>query len=1382
MKKYRKRFSLVFLSLFVIAVMFAAAGCSRNTSSDPDPSSAPSDQSTDPVSPDGSEPTGIDDRQSSAADEQGSDSAEIPPEAPKDEAARQKNAQAAADLASKLGSSETKTVTLSGDVYIREPIHVYGTKTVKGGGRIIMELDADQYQHMLDVHSGAELILDGGTIDGNAAGSCILVESGAKLTMLSGTVTYGCPYGVEVVGSAEVKGGIISESIGAAMYIRSNASATVTGGKITKNAYLGIKTERDGSVKISDGAEITRCGYCLVYNNGKCEITGGTMHEGGAYIAYNMGDMTVSGSKTLEWYGASVHAISQGKTGTLLVDGLYFHDTGWHGISSTPGTSQMTLKNIECENIAQAAFYLRTGAKLENIKVRNCGTAGVYVGNGSTVDIAGLSVEGSGGRGLWNFGGTVTASDVVIRSSKDFGVTSTFFDGKNGSVTIKGLIVEGTEKDNAVSANESTINISDGRISGSASNGVIAMKGAKVNLTDVEFSGNKNYAVVATDPGSKITMKGVSIDGDKRGIISYHGTITGNDISISNTAEYSVTSSYSDSVIDLGNLRIDGCKGQAAVNVGGTKTTLRNAVITGSVKNGIDVNENGTLTAEKVTVKEPGGVGINIIGAQVDGSDITIEKAGNYAIYSQKEKNVTGRTVINGLKIDGTVNQAVSCNATVVELSDVTIDNAGTSGTPKCALYVIKGGRLTAKNAEISNTAYTAVYVEDGGARASLDNVRISGGERGIVCYSGRVEGSDVTVSDTASFAITSSRTDSVIDLTGVRVNGCKHDGGGAVNCGGAKITLTDLTIDGAAGHGMNVDGGGILTVKNGTVKNVSKWCGVYVNGGTFDANDLTIEAPNYNGIEVLGGGTASAEKLSVTAPGHNGVLVTDGSFTGKDVTVSDSVWHGVHVQSAGSAQINGAVLKDTALNGIFNEDGITSGSNITVDSKSHGVAASGGRVTLTALTVNTAEKQGVNIYNSAQVKLDALTIASAGIHGINLEKGSSLELDTADISNIATYNGIYVNGGTLTGKAVTVTAPKYNGLEVLNDGAATLDGFTVSGAPHNGALVAKGTFEAKNVNISGCSYHGIDVEAEGILKLTDAELTGNTLNPVFVNGGTMTGGGITVTSAAHGLAIAGGNAEIDGYTVKDAKSQGVNIYNNATAKIANLTVEKAGIHGINLEKGSSLELDTAAISNIATYNGIYVNGGTLTGKAVTVTAPKYNGLEVLNDGAATLDGFTATGAPRNGALVTKGTFEVKNAALSGNSYHGIDVAAGGVLNISDSSITGNTLNAINTAGTVTGSNIVMNTLPYYGINASAGTISITGLEIKGAARHAINLNGTVTAELTGADIDTTGWEGIGLYNTASLKLTDSCIVNWKTSAVKQAGTGTYTPVNVTVN
>ncbi|MBQ9387374.1 MAG: right-handed parallel beta-helix repeat-containing protein [Lachnospiraceae bacterium] len=563
-----------------------------------------------------------------------------------------------------------------------------------------------------------------------------------------------------------------------------------------------------------------------------------------------------------------------------------------------------------------------------------------------------------------------------------------------------------------------------------------------------------------------------------------------------------------------------------------------------------------------------------------------------------------------------------------------------------------------------------------------------------------------------------------------------------------------------------------------------------------------------------------------------------------------------IHVVSGGNVEGSKITLNNPKYNALYVSNATADVSNLTINNSGSGY-------------------DGVYLSGSANVTLSNLTIGSASRHGININSGSTLTLNTASVSNITTYNGIYVNGGTLTGGNVTIDRPKYNGIEVLNNGSATINGYTATNAPRNGALVTNGTFDVTNATISTCSYHGIDVESAGTLAIDTANISSITLNGVFVNGGTVTGNDVTVNTATQGLAASGGNVTIDGYTISNTSSngvkiysnaivaiddlsvttttsnhgvyilggarltvnggtvtganlnpffveggtllggeitvsssgghglavsggtvdidgytitstpsnrQGVNIYNSSTVEIDNLTIGGAGVHGINLETGSTLTLNTASISNIATYNGIYVNGGTLTGSNITIDRPKYNGMEVLNGGSATINGYTATNAPRNGALVTKGTFNVTNASISGNTYHGIDVASAGILIINNSTISGNTLNAINNAGSVSGGGLIMSSLPYYGIYSSAGTIDIDGIQITGATRHALNLSGSTSAEIENATINGTGWEGIGLYNTASLTLKDSSILNWHTLAVKEAGTGTYTAINVTTS
>ena len=1470
------------------------------------------------------------------------------------------------------------TITLEKDIKLDAPVAVYGSKTLVGDKSIAMELWVPQYQHILVVKKGASLTLDGATIDGNAAASCVKVEAGAKMALRSGEIIWGCPYGIEAYGDVEITGGAIRETANTGLYLRSGANGVMDGGKIIDGSYTGVKIEKAATMRISDDAVLVNNKFTLVWNNGKCDITGGEMHDGGTYLAYNFGDMTVkyTGSDAngkLEWYNAGAHLISQGKTGSLSLEGVHLKNSGWHGISSAIGSANIQLKDVVIDDVVQAALYLRCGATVENVEVNNCGTAGVYVGNGSTVGIKNLSVNGSGGRGIWNFGGNVTASDVTITNARDFGITSTYWEGQSGFLTVSNLTIDGVERDHAISANNSPITVIGGTVKNVQSSnkvGAYAISGGTLTLKDVAFSdvvyasvyvqganssaslenititGGKRgvacydtgkltgkhvvineteeYAVACSNVGSvveldhvqinnckfstrgavnvgsstvklsnakivksagngidinengyltlnnvtitdagicginviggnvvgenvtiqspvrygiyaqkekdvvgstkingltidttgdmgvsangtvmeivggsiknagkgttnkcagyvinggKLTMKGmeitdtayvgvycendgsycyvedIQITGGQRGIACYDGTVEGKNIVINDTASYAIASSRAGSKVDITGLEINNCKHTAgSVNVGGSNVTLTDVTILKPAGNGIDINENGVLTLTNATITEPGGCGLNIIGGNVTGDNVTITSAGNYGIYAQKEKEVVGKTQITGLTIDTTANMAISINGAEAEITDATIQNAGKGTTNKCAAYVIGGGKLTLKDAQITDTAYAGVYVENSGSYGCVEDVTITGGQRGIVCYDGTVEGKAVTITRTTSFSITSSRATSKITLTDVTVTNCANSGGGAINVGGSVTELTNLILDGAAGHGINVDGGK-LTLKGAQIKNVTKWNGINVNGGTVTAADVTNSNVKYNGIELLGSSTVTVDGLTVTGAGHNGVLVTSGIFETNNVNISGSSWHGIHVAAAGELKINSATFANNTLNPIFVEGGKATGENITIDSKVHGMAFSGGTADLKDVTIHTAGGMGVNIYNSATVTLSNLIIKKATTHGINIEAGSKLTLNGSQISNITTYNGIYANGGTVTGSNVTITNPKYNGIEVLNGGSVTLDGVTITGAPRNSVLITKGLFDGKNVNISGSGWHGIHVSAGGELKISGATFANNTLNPIFVEGGKATGGDITIDSKTHGMSVSGGTVDLSDVTINTASGNGVNIYNGANVTFTNLIIKKATTHGINLEAGSKLTLNGAQISNIATYNGIYVNGGTLTGGDVTITNPKYNGIEVLNGGSATVDGLTVTGAPRNGVLVTKGLFDGKNVKVSGSGYHGIQVSAEGELKIDGAELTNCSMNGLFVqGGKVTGGNITTDTT-YHGVAFDGGNVTLEGVSVKNTAHVGVNGYNSCVAVLKNVNISNATDQAVKIHASANVTI-----------------------------
>ena len=1546
------------------------------------------------------------------------------------------------------------TITLEEDIKLDAPASVYGSKTLAGDKSIIMELWVPQYQHMLVVKKGASLTLDGATIDGNAAASCVKVEAGAKMELRSGEIIWGCPYGIEANGDVEITGGAIREAVNTGLYLRSGANGVMDGGKIIDGSYTGVKIEKAATMRISDDAVLVNNKFTLVWNNGKCDITGGEMHDGGTYLAYNFGDMTVkyTGSDAngkLEWYNAGAHLISQGKTGSLSLEGVHLKNSGWHGISSAIGSANIQLKDVVIDDVVQAALYLRCGAAVENVEVNNCGTAGVYVGNGSTVDIKNLSVNGSGGRGIWNFGGNVTASDVTITNVGDFGITSTYWEGQSGFLTVSNLTIDGVERDHAISANNSPITVIGGtvkNVQGSNKCGAYAISGGALTLKNVTFSdvvyasvyvqganssaslenititGGKRgvacydtgkltgkhvvineteeYSVACSNVGSvveldhvqinnckfstrgavnvgsstvklsnakivkpagngidinengyltlnnatiteagicglnviggnvvgenvtiqspvrygiyaqkeknvvgstkingltiettgdmgvsangtvmeivggsiknagqgtenkcagyvinggKLTMKDmeitdaayvavycendgsycyvedVEITGGQRGIACYDGTVEGKNIVINDTASYAIASSRVGSKVELTGLEINNCQHSAgAVNVGGSNVTLTDVTILKPVGNGIDINENGVLTLTNATITEPGGCGLNIIGGNVTGDNVTITSAGNYGIYAQKEKDVVGKTQITGLTIDTTANMAISANGSDVEVTGAVIENAGKGTTNKCAAYVIGGGKLTLKDARITDAAYAGVYVENSGSYGYVEDVTVTGGQRGIVCYDGTVEGKAVTITGTTSFSITSSRAASKITLTDVTVTDCANSGGGAINVGGSVTELTDLILDGAAGHGINVDGGGKLTLKGAQIKNVTKWNGINVNGGTVTATDVTISNVKYNGIELLGSSTVTVDGLTVTGAGHNGVLVTGGTFETKNVNISGSIWHGIHVAAAGELKISEATFADNTLNPIFVEGGKATGENITIDSKVHGMAFSGGTVDLKGVTINTAGGHGVNIYNSANVTLSELTIKKATTHGINLETGSKLTLNGAQISNITTYNGIYVNGGTLAGSNVTITNPKYNGIEVLNGGSATVDGLTVTGAPRNGVLITKGLFDGKSVKVSGSGYHGIQVSAEGELKIDGAELTNCSMNGLFVQGGKVTGGNITTDTTYHGVAFDGGNVTLEGVTVKNTAHVGVNGYNScvaalkgvnisgaadqavkihasanvtidgltidgcksgnaavyvqgAIADISNATVGNISGHGFDAESGAALKINGVTV-NSPKLNGIYVAGGDVSGSDVTINGPSYHGL-AMSGGKANIEKLTVNDAGSNGIKIyDKAEAELTDLTVKNTkAEHGVYGLAGTTLKLNGATITGCKLNAIFAQGaTVTGSNVIVDGA-YNGLSVDGGNVTLDGLNISNVTNIGVTVYNKGTAELSDLTVSTAKVHGINVETGSKLTLDGAQISNITTYNGIYANGGTITGSNVTI-
>ncbi len=1501
------------------------------------------------------------------------------------------------DTLRKLLAADGKfAITIAEDIYVDEPIQVNGTKTLIGTKSIIMELNVEQYQHLLIVQKGASLVLDGATIDGNGAASCVKVEKEAELICKSGEIVWGCPYGIETYGDVTITDGSIRETMNTALYVRDGGKAYMTGGAIVDSSYCAARISSAGYMSISDDAVLANSLNWLVYNMGTCDITGGSLHDAKEIIAYNFGDMNITYSGTdpegrLEWYNAGGHGISQGKKGTLNVKGLSLNNIGWHGISTAEGDCEVNLENCVIKNVVQAGLYLRgASVELKDLEMVKCGTAGVYVGSGTEVGIKDLSIIEPGGRGIWNFGGTVTASNVVIKSAGEFGVTSTEWEGVKGSVTIDNLLVDGTEKDSALNANGSTINVTDSKILNAGIHGAFAKNKGSINLKNVEIVNAKQYAVVEDGVGCNISLDHVKVTGGLRGVVNYHGTVTGKNVVVNSVEQFAVTSSYKESVVTLDGLEINDCKGYAAVNAGSSTTTIKNAVINRPTERGLAADDGATLTVEHVTIQEPGNVGILNIGATVKGSDVTINKTGIHGIYSEEANGMEGLVDITNLKMNGTAKNGLHSTKSVIKVTGGEIHEAG-----NIAAYAVDGGKVWLKDVDIADSKGFNITVDGqqstvGNSYINLENVTIEGGQRGIVSYKGTVEGKDVVINSTEQFAVTSSYKESVIALDGLEINDCR--GYAAVNAGSSTTTIKNAVINRPEERGLAADSGATLTLDHVTIQepgnvgilnigatvkgsnvtiNETGIHGIYseeANGmeGLVDITDLKMNGTEKNGlhstksvIKVTGGeiheagniaayavdggkvwlkdvNIADTKGFNVTADGQQsvignsyinlenvnitggqrGIVGYKGTVEGKGVVINSTEQFAVTSSFAESViTLDGLEINDCKGYAAVNAGASTTTIKNAVISRpvERGLAADAG-ATLTVEHVTIQEPGNVGILNlGATVKGTDVTINATGIHGIYSEEANGTEglVDIADLKmNGTAGNGLHstksvikvtggeiqnagniaayaVDGGKVWLKDVSIADTK--GFNVTADGQKStvgnsyinLENVNIAGG-QRGVVSYKGTVEGKDVvinatqqfaitssfaeslieivgleindckstavNVGGSTtiltdvtihkpvVNGVSVNDGGRLTLTNAKITEPGLFGAEIKSSTLTMTGVTITSpVGAGIQNQGGTVTGTNTTINSAGTYGI-WSEKAGAKegiveISDLTVNGTGNHGL-YSKSSVIRATGGTIQNaganstgkvavFAEYGGkVYLSG--TEEEALTITGTKYWSVLAQQgaDSYVNLNNVTITGGERGIVAYNQAKIEGTNVEINDTSNfsvtsshagtevkiiglkinnckfgaaavnvgtstnifedveivnpagNGFNVNDKGILTLTNAAITNPVIGINNIGSTVTGTGVTITDSKNYAVYSKNGQDNVTNLEVKNSKKHGVNVDGSMTI-LKDVLIDTTEWQGIGIYGGGTLDLTNARIINTNYGTVKKEN-GTY--------
>ncbi|MEO8213814.1 MAG: right-handed parallel beta-helix repeat-containing protein, partial [Myxococcales bacterium] len=526
-----------------------------------------------------------------------------------------------------------------------------------------------------------------------------------------------------------------------------------------------------------------------------------------------------------------------------------------------------------------------------------------------------------------------------------------------------------------------------------------------------------------------------------------------------------------------------------------------------------------------------------------------------------------------------------------------------------------------------------------------------------------------------------------------------------------------------------------------GTTPRVTIANGSSLSGFTLDGTALTGPAA---AAPLLGFGSGHAT-LNLAASAHHLALVGAGAGTGISVTANGTLTSDLVTISAVATAINvdypgagtapagftGTSITGTAIGatGVAVAD---ASSRVTLSasrfdvSGNQGIQVLGGQATLNAVILNVSGAGGFGIQNNAGTTTvtgtSPVTVSGAGSTGLQLLGAgavATLTGTTFSLTNVtAASRGIDVLTATpmltMTGGSVTLTnaaAAGAVGVDVQNASTVALSGTTVTtGAMANGVRAR----DTAMVTINGAS-----VVTNSCAVTTPVTVGCDTINGVV---GSTTGSGIIIPA---GVANAGVVVNVAGTTQVTKYQRGIEVNDGSLAVTGTVQINGNTDDGVRSWGLANTTTTTVSITG-ATINGngdqgVSVNTSVpTTVQMSTINSNKGDGIAVQGSQATDQAGFrflASTNTVRlNGG---RGVYVSGDASRSGVRIEGNTIAANvlegiriselsaDALNLTEASITGNTVNGNLTSAATAPAHIL------------AGGVFFTGMTTLGAAASA---------------------------------------------------------------
>ncbi len=1141
----------------------------------------------------------------------------------------------------------------------------------------------------------------------------VIVNSGSQLYVQAGS--YANNLSLNGIGWLETSG-----NLGA---LRIDNGSMITGNiTLAGNSRIGTSSTAtiSGNISGSFGIEKTQAGTIILSGNNT--FTGGITIQSGIVQLGSAGALNTAAPNAVN-FGASSTGILRLNGNQITVSGLNTNATvGTPIVENSSATSlELTVNNATTSTFAGV---LQNGAGTGFLALRKAGAgtlilsgANTYTGNTTlTAGVVSVSSDtnlGSLTNGLTFNGGTLQVTGTSFNTNNrlvnwltnggGFDIAdplNTFTVSYNlvagGSLTKLGagtLVLSGANNYlNSTNINAGVLRINSDTNLGNANN-VINYNGGTLQVT----------STLTTPRGMTLNAGGGSIDVTTGNTLTQTGVISGagaltklgvGTLVLSGTNTYtggtSLAGPSGSTVRVINTTGLGATSNSLNINAGNTLDVNGNSIGIGALS-GAGTITNSSTTAVTLTAGNGNGTS-TFSGVIQNGSQtVSLVKTGTGTLTLSGANTYTGGTTLNAgsVSVGSDTNLGgsggLTFNGGVLQITGTTF-----TSTPRSIIWGASGGGF-----DIANAAHTFTVsqpISSGGSLTKLGagTLVLSGSNN----YSGstNLNAGILSVSNNANLGNTN--TTLVFNGGTLQANSSFTTARGTtLNAGGGTI---NVTTGNTLTHGGFINGTGTLT-KTGAGTLVLSGANAYT-GGTILAGPAgsTLRLDNSSALGAITNSLAinAGNTLDV-----NGIFsnLNIGALTGSGTVTNN------HPSNIGELRVGNGNVSST-FNGVL-QDGPSQG--------------------LTLVKVGTGTI--------------ALNGSTSNYSVTSLEGGT---LSISNLSNLGTDTNFFAAGSVLQ---YTGTSDTYSrSLNLFESGVIEVTNpatrLTLSGSVFNfGSLTKSG---AGTLVLSGSSndYAGGTILNAGTLAVSSNINLGNNVTALTFNGGTLQITGTTFTSTPRNI---NWGANGGGFDIADPANTFTITQNlGAGGSLTKLGAGTLVLTGISTDTGSaSLNIGmvrVASNTNLGNTNtSLVFNGGTLQTTSSFTTARNTT----LNAGGGTIDVTPTNTFTHSGVMGGTGALTKTGAGtltLSGtNTYTGGTSLNAGIVRVSSDANLGNSSGGLIFNGGTLQATSTITTARSTTLNASGGTIDVTGSNILThsgvmAGTGAITKAGTGTLVLSG--------------------------------------------------